>query len=1361
MKLFISYTTQDRQIAESLVPALKAALPGVEPFLDQQNLVGGSFWLPKIDEEIKNADAFLFLFGEKLGPYQAVEYYAAFDRRTNDQDLPIAPVLMSGANVPGLPFFSQLQWITAADPLAPDGLSRIVRALQTKQKPENTQLWKLMNPYRGLQSLREQDAGLLFGRDALVESILDWVSRKPKKVLLATGYSGVGKSSLIYAGVFGCLARQAWPTMMQKNSWPSELAASRSWVRLAFRPRNNPFRELAKVFVSRLRDPKSPQFSADVDEWSARLRGTDNSVAAMRTAAPKHIDRLLATADANSNLLGVPISERFIFFIDQAEELYSQTSSTEAALFTTFLSEAARNDRVQILMSMRSDFLKHVHNDTDFDARADQIAVPKLSEQGLREVVEKPAATLGVTFEPGLAGALVDAAAKVPLGLPLLSYQLTDLWAKMSNRNDGILRWAEKYADAIDLSKVLVAHADKYLKEHEGLEDVVRRLFCVRLIHVSGTGIVTRRIALKSELTDTEAAVATDLSGADFRLLATGETVDERPTIEIGHEALLSTWSTLINWISDRRTFYAWRTRLEADRIDWERAGRPKDRLLVSRALEVARTNLEAFRLDIPPPEVKFIAASAAAADRSRSRRRAATSAAFAVLSGLLVAIVFLQEEAREVRDQALTAQSQFLARDANQLLDQGDPDSALLLSLAALPRNLSRPERPFVPIAIETLARAASGLRVERIYRGHSNVVTSVAYSPDGARILAASADRTTHVWSPKTNEVLILRGHALGVTSASFSGDGALVVTASADGTARIWDSRNGRVIHVLSGHGDRVNSAAFSPDAAFVVTASDDRTARIWEVASGHEVKVLRGHGLEVTSAKFSPDGLEVVTSSFDGTARLWIVATGRQRTILRGHIGPVTQATYSGDGESIATASGDCTVKIWDRKTSKLRLTLRGHNLAVNSVAFSKNSDRIVTSSWDHTTRIWSAETGDQLAVVRGHSASVTSAAFSPSADTVVTGSWDNTVRVSNASEEVNSVLLKGHELAVTFAKFSADGNLVLTTSVDKSARVWDARSGQQRQIFLGHLGVVTSGDLSRDGELVATASLDGTVRVWETATGRQLSLINPCHCAVNAVLFAPDTGELVTATDDGILRKWSGVTLQQKSAIDLKSRILSIAYSPDRSRLMAIREDGHVNLWDTSSHDLKLREPLISLAIRRPMPVVSASFSADGTLFAIASDRSIAWMWNALTGKVVGAFNAPTDAKMTIALSPIGQRVATASSGDYATLWDAHNWTTLLELSPHHAPITSMSFSTDGTRLLTASEDHTVRISYLPKTCQELIDQAAASSKSIGLEQSEDLRKRFFLEGTAQSGWLSSYLSGFLIVFSSQRQLTCH
>ncbi|MEM6503351.1 MAG: hypothetical protein AAF685_16140, partial [Cyanobacteria bacterium P01_C01_bin.89] len=178
-------------------------------------------------------------------------------------------------------------------------------------------------------------------------------------------------------------------------------------------------------------------------------------------------------------------------------------------------------------------------------------------------------------------------------------------------------------------------------------------------------------------------------------------------------------------------------------------------------------------------------------------------------------------------------------------------------------------------------------------------------------------------------------LEGHKSFVRSASFSPDGQTIVTASEDGTAKLWD-REGNELQTLTGHKSSVRSASFSPDGQTIVTASSDRTAKLWD-RDGNELQTLTGHKSSVWSASFSPDGRTIVTASEDGTAKLWD-RDGNELQTLTGHKSRVRSASFSPDGRTIVTGSPDGTAKLWDRDGNELQ-TLTGHKSRVWSASFS--------------------------------------------------------------------------------------------------------------------------------------------------------------------------------------------------------------------------------------------------------------------------------------------------------------------------------------------------------------------------------------------------------------------------------------
>ncbi len=302
---------------------------------------------------------------------------------------------------------------------------------------------------------------------------------------------------------------------------------------------------------------------------------------------------------------------------------------------------------------------------------------------------------------------------------------------------------------------------------------------------------------------------------------------------------------------------------------------------------------------------------------------------------------------------------ARFVSEKAIVLAEAGDSYLARLLLLKVLPENLKHPDYPYV-------VEAEIALRVVTQYNNailYTSSVNSASFSPDGKRIVAASADKTIRIWDAETGQQIgqPLEGHTEGVESTSFSPDGKRIVSSSADKTIRIWNTETGQQIgQPLEGHTAWVHSASFSPDGKRIVSASDDKTIRIWDAETGHQVgQPLEGHTDDVFSASFSPDGKRIVSASWDKSIRIWDAETGLQiGQPLEGHTEGVRSASFSPDGKRIVSASTDNTIRIWDVETGlQIGQSLEGHTDDVRYASFSPDGKRIVSASDDKTIRIW--------------------------------------------------------------------------------------------------------------------------------------------------------------------------------------------------------------------------------------------------------------------------------------------------------------------------------------------------------------------------------------------------------------------
>jgi WD40 repeat protein len=458
------------------------------------------------------------------------------------------------------------------------------------------------------------------------------------------------------------------------------------------------------------------------------------------------------------------------------------------------------------------------------------------------------------------------------------------------------------------------------------------------------------------------------------------------------------------------------------------------------------------------------------------------------------------------------------------------------------------------------------------RAFEGHSEWVYSVAFSPDGTKVLTGSDDKTAWLWDASTGALVrAFEGHSEGVYSVAFSPDGTKVLTGSGDGTARLWDVATGALVRAFEGHPREVQSVAFSPDGTKVLTGSKDETARLWDVSTGALVRAFEGHSHEVLSVAFSPEGTRVLTGSRDGTSRLWDVATGALVCAFEGHSDLVQSVAFSPDGTRVLTGSNDRTARLWDASTGALVRAFEGHSLGVLSVAFSPDGTRVLTGSWDNTARQWDASTGALVRAFNGHSRWVPSVAFSPDGTKVLTGSADQTARLWDASTGALVCAFEGHSEPVQSVAFSPDGTKVLTGSWDKTARLWDASTGALVRAFEGHSDDLISVAFSPDGTKVLTWSFYDAARQWDASTGALVCSFEGRSSAVESVAYSPDGTKALTGSNDGIARLRDASTgALVHSFAGHSGSVWDVAFSPDGTKVLTGGNDSTTRVWSVES-----------------------------------------------------------------------------------------------------------------------------------------------------------------------------------------------
>jgi WD40 repeat protein len=291
--------------------------------------------------------------------------------------------------------------------------------------------------------------------------------------------------------------------------------------------------------------------------------------------------------------------------------------------------------------------------------------------------------------------------------------------------------------------------------------------------------------------------------------------------------------------------------------------------------------------------------------------------------------------------------------------------------------------------------------------YRGHTNVVESVAWSPDGKRIASGSDDNTLQAWDATDGKHVLTERGSVAVNTVAWSPDGKRIASKNADNTIQIWDAVTGDHIHTYYlgqfTSGKAVNAVALSPDEKRIAI-STDTIVQVWDARTGSHLFTYSGHTALVNFLTWSPDGKRIASGSDDTTVQIWDATTGNDAHTYRGHHSlAVYDVKWSPDSRRIALAGQDTTVEVWDAIDGSHVFTYRGHTDEVLAVAWSPDGRRIASGSgyYDTTVQVWDAADGNHVLTYRGHSGQVWTVAWSPDGKRIASGSSDTTVQVWQA------------------------------------------------------------------------------------------------------------------------------------------------------------------------------------------------------------------------------------------------------------------------------------------------------------------------------------------------------------------------
>jgi WD40 repeat protein/DNA-binding SARP family transcriptional activator len=1144
------------------------------------------------------------------------------------------------------------------------------------------------NPYKGLRAFDEADAADFFGRDALVDELIDRLGHDDARgrLVLVVGGSGTGKSSVVRAGLLPRVRR-------------GEVPGSGQWFVTTMLPGAAPFKELAAAL--------------------RRVAVTEADGVADALAADHGIDTVIRRL--------LPPGGELLLVVDQLEELFTSAPERDQRRFLDGLVHAAtaEDSRLRVVGTLRADFYDRPLAVQPFGAMVNDatVTIPAMSAAELETAIVEPANRADRHVDGALVAELVAAALDEPAGLPALQFTLFEL----AERTGGDLTLTE-YREIGGLSGAIASRAESL---YRALEDddrsAVRRLFG-QLVVVHADGEPTRRRALRVDLAAGDTDVDTLIERwADARLLSLDRHRQSRlPTVEPAHEALLREWPRLRRWIDEDRGALLLLGHLRDAAASWVELDHDPGALYRGTRLQVALDTLGATALG--PQERAFLDDSRAAheaeeheaaarverqARTNRRLRRQLVVTGVALVIALVGGFVAIDQRSDAVQERRL-AFARELAAASDASIDE-DPERALLLALEAV--ETSRDGDGALPEAIGALHLAISR---SRVVLSVPDVGGNLDWSPDGSVFVTEGPEDSglVDIRDATTGEsVRSWVGHEIDINEVAFDATGEVVATGGDDGYLRLWDTATGEELGAYSPDpGGSVWGPSFSPDGALVAAGwihPEGMRMRVIDRSSGEVLSELERR--TVMGTDFSPDSTRVAVASIEEPGVVVVDArSGAEVLHLGADLEPAGDARFSPDGRWLASGHINGAVRIWDATTGEQRFLVAGHTSDASALDWSPDSSRLATAGGgDGTARVHEITEGgvrELVAVSAQDTANgMAAVAFSPDGEGIMTSDWAIvSTKVWDVSERAGAEWANLPSAATRLGDgaFLPDGRTLVGIDPDGGVARWDVETGERAaglDLVVPEYALwegATSLAPSPDGKLVASITERG-LSLHDLATGREVAPLPTVEGFVTDLEWTRDGTHLAYSQfrdEDGR----GMVTVVDRAGDQLAElveeddfTIRRVTFTADGSRLVAARSTwrqapGIVGLrvwdWRGGTPVLDIEELALD---------VTAAPTGDRIAFAkeLTGEAEI---WDLGSGRRLRTMRGGGGA-YGITWSADGERIALAGADGTVRVFDADEGRLELILRGHERAVGSAAFSPDGTRLASLDEGGMVRV----------------------------------------------------------------
>jgi len=634
-------------------------------------------------------------------------------------------------------------------------------------------------------------------------------------------------------------------------------------------------------------------------------------------------------------------------------------------------------------------------------------------------------------------------------------------------------------------------------------------------------------------------------------------------------------------------------------------------------------------------------------------------------------------------------------------------------------------------------------------------------------------------HLFTNGHREIAIPDYSGYGCT---LSPDGQLFSEADGDSdgdiwTHKVWETVSGRQISTLQGDLNTqewwTSDPCFSPDNGFVAAKINGGFA-IWDAHSGSKLRTIPAR--RVRRVAFSKDGRQIAAALHEGAIAVWDVATGEQKLKFMANSQPGLEGqaeyrpfededeyavhvdiAFSPDGQRIACGPCNERVKVWDASDGRELVSLEGEIYRADGLMFSPDGRRLAADGagvvW-----IWDAQQGSLLRSIPCPTPSqgfYHPLAFSPDGRRITSSDDDGRIFVFDMESGNLQQTFKGHAGHVCAMVFAPDGKTLWTAGrgyLGGVVKSWDLVQGQRPITIPGKRVLRLTGAagvaFTQDGKHIVT-DIRRLPAIWDVQKGTVVRKLTPASSNSGfwgepestvlslwgspdrqSVLWGSSDGQSVAACTSKGLVFWNaadGRELRRISADCLRSTL-----STDGTRCAIGLADGTVKVCDTESG-----EELWTVQGSGEFNTCSLAFSVDGrhlassfaAVAAVDKNNKPPQIWEVATGQPVRTLNKDDNVKRfasSIAFSPDGNHLATVYHHDIH-VWELVSGESRLELLGHAERVNVVTFSPDGRRIATGSNDRSIKI-WNAHTGQELLTLSDGDGDIVGLAFSPDGRR---------------------------------